>query len=80
MQSVLASRRGAAQISTTSTRQELIAWLKWMDPNGLYTDEANAEEENDPLTLNEAWDEIERMFDDDVRDDDWTGQPGYIQK
>ncbi|MFO1044808.1 MAG: hypothetical protein U0941_23800 [Planctomycetaceae bacterium] len=35
----------------TGTREELIAWLCWNDPNGIYTDEASWAEDRPPLTL-----------------------------
>ena len=38
----------------TGTREELIAWLCWNDPNGIYTDEASLAEDFPPLTLERA--------------------------
>ena len=35
----------------TGTREDLIAWLCWNDPNGIYTDEASWAEDRPPLTL-----------------------------
>lgn len=46
------------------TREQLIAWLRWNDPNGSYTDRDLQAEDQLPLTLDEARslvrDEIER--------------------
>lgn len=33
------------------SRQQLIDWLRWNDPNGMYTDEDSATEGRPPLTL-----------------------------
>lgn len=35
-------------------RDQLIAWLRWNDPNGIYTDEDSEREGFDPITLDEA--------------------------
>ena len=36
------------------TRDELIAWLCWSDPNGIYTDEASLAEDRPRLSLEDA--------------------------
>ena len=36
------------------TRDELIAWLCWSDPNGIYTDEASLAEDRPRLNLEDA--------------------------
>jgi len=38
----------------TGAREDLIAWLCWNDPNGIYTDEASRAEDRPPLTLERA--------------------------
>ena len=43
------------QLSAAPTRDELISWLIWNDPNGVYTDENNAAEGWDPLPIEDAW-------------------------
>lgn len=35
----------------TGTREELIAWLCWNDPNGIYADAASCAEDRPPLPL-----------------------------
>lgn len=39
-------------------REELIAWLRWADPNGSYTDEDASAEDMDPLDVESAVDLI----------------------
>lgn len=38
----------------SATRDELIAWLVWNDPNGIYTDADSRTEDLLPLTLLQA--------------------------
>jgi len=59
----LSRRGGAPTLEETSTRETLIAWLQWCDPNGSHTDELAAKEEADPYTLATAWDAIAEMLD-----------------
>lgn len=40
------------------SREDLIAWLRWNDPNGSYTDEDAATEDMDPLEVEDAVDII----------------------
>lgn len=55
----MSSRRpGAPSLSDESTREQLIAWLSWNDPNGSYTDEALAVEDYEPMTTEGAWEAI----------------------
>ena len=51
-------RSGAPRLHVDSSRQTLIRWLCWNDPNGCYTDEATAVEDIDPTTLETAWELI----------------------
>ena len=39
------------ELLRTGTREQLMAWLCWNDPNGIYTDEASLAEDRPPLTL-----------------------------
>jgi len=39
------------QLLRTGTREQLIAWLCWNDPNGIYTDQASLAEDFPPLTM-----------------------------
>lgn len=36
------------------TREQLIAWLRWNDPNGIYTGEDSLAEDRPVLTLHRA--------------------------
>jgi hypothetical protein len=45
--------RGAPILRANSSVDQLIAWLKWNDPNGDYDGTSG---EFEPLTLDEAWD------------------------
>lgn len=51
----------APRLQRTSSRKDVIAWLKWNDPNGVYTDAANRVENYRPLTTDEAWVLLEEM-------------------
>jgi hypothetical protein len=42
----------------TWPREDLIAWLRWNDPNGSYTDEDAAAEDMEPLDVESAVDLI----------------------
>lgn len=65
------SRRGGApHLTGESKREDVIRWLKWNDPNGLYTDDANRREGQDPLTIVEAWGLVE----DHMREDLGAGE------
>jgi hypothetical protein len=44
------------QLSDPPTREELIEWLAWNDPNGVYYDEDMLYEFGEVLTLEEAQD------------------------
>jgi hypothetical protein len=49
---------GPPRLTADSSRKDLIAWLKWNDPNGGYSD-ADAEREGfDPLTKEDAWEQF----------------------
>ena len=54
----LSRRAGAPVLDADSSRETLIAWLSWNDPNGAYTDEACVREGEPPLTLEGAWDQL----------------------
>ena len=42
------------ELLRAGTREQLIAWLCWNDPNGIYTDRASLAEDRPPLTLIQA--------------------------
>jgi hypothetical protein len=42
------------QLLSTGSRDELIAWLCWNVPNGVYSDQDSGAEDRPPLTLPEA--------------------------
>ena len=45
---------GQASILKTGTREEIIAWLVWNDPNGVWTDKDSEAEGWRPITLEAA--------------------------
>lgn len=51
-------RRGGPVLTEGSSREALLRWLAWNDPNGTYADADCAAEDLDPLTLEEAWDAV----------------------
>jgi hypothetical protein len=57
----LSRRAGAPRLTAESTRETLIAWLQWNDPNGSYTDELADIEGFDPMDLPTAWDALREM-------------------
>jgi hypothetical protein len=60
----LRGARGAAPVlSGVSTREDLIYWLGCVDRNGVWTDEDMVSEGWDPMTLDEAWEQVELMLD-----------------
>jgi len=63
---VSSRRLGQPSISDTSTREELIAWLEWNDPNGVYSDEDCVAEwgEGEVMTLPEAQAQVRTVLRD----------------
>ena len=53
----------APQLSTRSDRETLIGWLGCVDRNGVWTDEDMRSEGWDPMSLQDAWDQVEAMID-----------------
>lgn len=51
----LCSRHGRPHLSLDSSREELIRFLAFYDPNGCWTDQDNQREGMPPLTLPGAW-------------------------
>lgn len=54
----------APTLSADSPREDLVAWLKWCDGNGIWTDEDLRAEDQDPMTIHDAWEWVERLCDD----------------
>ena len=50
-----------AALDASTTREDLIGWLCACDRNGVWTDEDMVAEGCDPMTLDEAWAQVERM-------------------
>ncbi len=46
------------------TRERILAWLQWNDPNGCHTDALARAEGMEPHTLDSAWDALETMLAD----------------
>ncbi len=46
------------RLLTTWTRHDMIDWLCWNDPNGIWTDEDMRREDMDPMSEEEAVDQI----------------------
>jgi hypothetical protein len=51
-----------AETAQTATRDQLIAWLVWNDPNGCYRDDDAEEEGFDVLTRETALDIVLRQL------------------
>ena len=51
-------------LSAGSTRETLIAWLCTVDRNGCWTDRDMVAEGWDPMTLDEAWEQVDMMTED----------------
>lgn len=60
----LASEIGGPALSLHASREQLIAWLQWCDPNGIHTDELAASDDVDPYTLESAWEAVRSIVDD----------------
>lgn len=58
------SRGGAPSLTVLSSRLDLIGWLAWNDPNGVYRDEDCFAEGWEPMTLDEAWRQVEIAVED----------------
>jgi hypothetical protein len=50
------------ETTRNKTRDQLIAWLVWNDPNGSYVDDLSNDPEFPPLTLSEARDLVIRQI------------------
>lgn len=60
-----AAQGGRAPIlSAQTSRDVLIDWLVWADPNGAHTDAQVAVEDIEPYTLVTAWTAVEQMLTD----------------
>lgn len=55
-------RGGAPRLTATSSREDVIRWLQWNDPNGAHTDSLAQAEDIDPYTADEAWDALAQML------------------
>lgn len=56
------ARDPAPLLAATSTREAVIRWLEWCDPNGTHGDEDAIAEGFDPYTEEDAWDALARML------------------
>jgi hypothetical protein len=55
---------GKPLLTFDSSRSDLLGWLQWEDPNGVFTDKASVREGLDVLSLKDAWEVIgDRVFD-----------------
>lgn len=52
------------RLLTTWTRQDMIDWLCWNDRNGIWTDEDMRREDMDPMSEEEAVDQIMAFVED----------------
>ncbi len=60
----LSRRPGAPTLTATSTRETLIDWLMWCDPNGSHTDALATGDGVDVHTVTTAWETIAEMIAD----------------
>jgi hypothetical protein len=51
-----------ASLLDTGSREDLIGWLCWNDPNGIWTDRDSEAEGYDPLTLDGAREAMQRAL------------------
>jgi hypothetical protein len=58
----LSRRAGAPRLDADSSRETLLRWLKWNDPNGGHLDHEAKADGFDPYTLDEAWEAIDAML------------------
>lgn len=49
---------GAPALNKASTRETIVRWLQWNDPNGTHLDDLAEQEQLEPYTLDEAWDAL----------------------
>lgn len=56
------ARRTAPVLSERSSREAVIAWLAWNDPNGCYEDAHCLCEGMDPLDTEGAWAELDHTL------------------
>ena len=75
------ARRGAPHLTAEATRETLIAWLEWCDPNGTYADPVKGctceddtcershrtgDDDFDPLTIESAWELVDGTISEDA--------------
>jgi len=56
-------RHTAPKLSTRSDRETLIGWLCCVDGNGVWTDKDMRAEGWDPMSIQDAWDQIDVVLD-----------------
>ena len=57
------SRPGSNTLLADSSREDVIRWLVWCDPNGLWTDEDVKAAGVRPMTAQECWDMVRYLCD-----------------
>jgi len=65
LRTILASLSGLA---IDDNREAIVAWLAGNDRNGCYTDEDMVIEYGAPMTLDEAWEQLAIVFEDDIEE------------
>ena len=63
-EAVNGARDAYPTLSCDSTRETLIAWLCTVDRNGCWTDRDMVSEGWDPMTIDEAWEQVDMMTED----------------
>lgn len=53
---------GAPHLTPESSRETLIAWLAWNDPNGSHTDEDAIADGIEPYDLDSAWETLASFY------------------
>jgi len=56
-------RHRVPRLSTHSDRETLIGWLCCVDGNGVWTDDDMRAEGWDPMSLQDAWDQVDVVLD-----------------
>ncbi len=54
------------RLLTTWDRHDLIDWLCWVDPNGMWTDEDMLANEMDPMSQEEAVDQVMSFVEEEM--------------
>jgi hypothetical protein len=63
------SHKFQMELIEQGSREQILHWLTWNDPNGVYVDEHSSAEGKSPLTLEQARDIMRDQIDRDITPD-----------